>query len=350
MIKGMIAAFTSHPLYIEDINNILSIKGINNLAGKSFLITGATGMLGVVLIDALMVLPDVKIYAVGRCKEKAFNRLQHHFSNPDFVFIQQDVTTPFDADLVVDYIIPLASNTHPLGYSRYPIETMLINLKGAKYALDLAAVCGATVIYPSSVEIYGDTVSDKGFDEGSNGALNLSTSRACYTESKRSCEALCQSYAAEKGTKVKIIRLSRIFGSTMLKDDTKASSQFIQNALACENIVMKSKGLQYFSYVYVADAIAGLLYVLLYGENARAYNVSSEKANICLKDFAGICADFVGSKVVFNIPNEEEKKGYSVVKNAILDNSLIKSIGYTPIYSIDEAINRTIKILKGLSE
>ena len=149
---------------------------------------------------------------------------------------------------------------------------------------------------------------------------------------------------------MKIIRLSRIFGSTMLKDDTKASSQFIQNALACENIVMKSKGLQYFSYVYVADAIAGLLYVLLYGENARAYNVSSEKANICLKDFAGICADFVGSKVVFNIPNEEEKKGYSVVKNAILDNSLIKSIGYTPIYSIDEAINRTIKILKGLSE
>lgn len=344
----MIAAFTPHPLYIEDILNILSVKGVDELAGKRFLITGATGMLGVVLIDVLMALPSVKVYAVGRCKEKAFLRLGHHFSNSDFVFIQQDVTTPFDTGLVVDYIIPLASNTHPLGYSKFPIETMLINIEGAKYALDLATACGAIVIYPSSVEVYGDAVSDKGFDEESNGTLNLSTSRACYTESKRSSEALCQSYAAEKGTKVKIVRLGRIFGPTMLESDTKASSQFIQNALECKDIILKSNGMQFFSYVYVADAIAGLLYVLLYGEYARTYNVSSEKTNIRLKDFAGICADFAGSKVTFDLPDEEEKRGYSMAKNAILDNSLIKSIGYIPMYSVNDAIMRTIKILKSL--
>ena len=64
-----------NPLYIEDLNNILSIKDIDQLKGKSFLITGATGMVGVMLIDALMRIGQVKVYAVGRNVEKAKARL-----------------------------------------------------------------------------------------------------------------------------------------------------------------------------------------------------------------------------------------------------------------------------------
>ena len=60
-----------HRLYREDISNILSVKGVDELRGKSFLVTGATGMVGVMLIDALMALGDVKVIAVGRSKDKA---------------------------------------------------------------------------------------------------------------------------------------------------------------------------------------------------------------------------------------------------------------------------------------
>lgn len=44
-----------------------------------------------------------------------------------------------------------------MAYSQYPIETMLINMEGARNALDLVASSNATVIYPSSVEIYGNS-------------------------------------------------------------------------------------------------------------------------------------------------------------------------------------------------
>lgn len=335
-----------HPLYLEDLNHILSTRNLNVLCGKSILITGATGLLGVHLIDALMLMGNVKVYAVGRSKEKAFLRLGEYYENPYFTFIEQDVCQPFPGDLSVDYIIPAASNTHPLEYSQHPVETIMTNIKGAEYALDLAERCGATVLYPSTVEVYGNAIGNDVFTEDYTGKLTLGTSRACYTESKRVCEAMCQSYISEKGVDVKIARLSRIFGPTMLESDSKASSQFLKKAIAGEDIVLKSKGDQFFSYTYASDAVAAMLHVLINGENGEAYNVANEKCNVHLKEFAHICAKCIGKNVVFDLPSETEKKGFSIAMQAILDNKKIKQIGFAPRYSLEDAIRRTIAILK----
>lgn len=334
-----------HPLYIEDLNHILSVKGIDKLNGKSFLITGATGLIGVHLIDALMKLTGVKVYAVGRSKDRAVERLGEYFTNLDFVFLEQDVCDPFPTDLKVDYIIPLASNTHPLAYSQYPIETIMINVKGAEHALELALRTNATVLYPSTVEVYGNARGNDVFTEDYTGQLNLSTARSCYTESKRVCEAMCQSYNAEKGVEVKIVRLSRIFGPTMLESDTKASSQFIKKALAGEDIVLKSKGDQFFSYTYVTDAVAAMLHVLLNGESCKAYNISNDECNVHLRDFAGACASIVGRIVVFDLPSEAEMKGYSVATQAIMDNRNLETSGFVLKYNLYNSLSRTIQIM-----
>lgn len=336
----------NHPLYQEDLDNAVNVKGIDMLKGKSFLVTGATGLIGVCLIDALMKLGDITIYAVGRNKEKAHSRLGEYYGLPNFHFIEQDARDPFDPSLKVDYILPLASNTHPLAYSEYPIETIEINVKGAENALNLAASCGAEVLYPSSVEIYGNARGNDVFTEDYTGQLNLSTSRACYTESKRLAEALCQSYIAEKGVMCKIARLSRVFGPTMLESDSKASSQFIKKAIAGEDIVLKSKGDQFFSYTYVADAVNAILYILLNGENGKAYNVACKGCNVHLRDFAEICANIAGKKVVFDIPNETEKKGFSVAVNAILDYSCLSLMGWVPQNCMADSVRRVIEMLK----
>lgn len=338
-----------HPLYQEDLMNILDIPEIEKLKGKSFLITGATGLIGVCMIDALMKYncqgAAIQIYAVGRSWGKAKSRLGEYEQDEHFHFIEQDVRQPLPEDIQVDVVIPLASNTHPLAYSQYPIETIEINVKGAEHALNKALACGATVLYPSSVEVYGNARGEDIFTEDYTGKLNLENARACYPESKRLSEALCLSYMAERGVDVKIARLSRVFGPTMLMSDTKASSQFILKALAGEDIILKSKGEQFFSYTYVADVVRSMLYILLHGESGKAYNVSNQDCNVKLKDFAGACALWAGKEVVFDLPSEVEQKGYSVAMHAILDNARLLSIGCQPLYPFDVAIDRTLDVL-----
>jgi len=337
-------------LYKEDLEHVLGTPGFEALHGKSVLITGASGLVGTVLVDALMLANDygcdITVYAVGRDRGRATDRLGGYFGHPRFHFVEHDVREPFVPDLAVDYVVPLASNTHPLAYSRYPIETMLVNLEGAKHALELAGRCGAVVLYASTVEIYGGAYRDEDFDESYTGKLNLGTSRACYTESKRACEALCQSYAAERGVQVRIARLCRVFGPTVLESDSKASSQFIKKAVDGDDIVLKSEGTQYFSYIYVADAVSALLYIMLHGEQAVAYNISSEACNVQLRDFAQTCAALAGTKVIFDLPSDVERKGYSVAARAILDNSLLRSIGWQPRYNFETALKRTVAMIK----
>ena len=317
-------------LYQQDLRNIVSMPGIETLHGKTILITGATGMVGTHLIDALMLLGDVKVYAVGRDKNRAMDRLGSYYDSPLFTFVEQDVCNKFPSDIKPDIIIPLASNTHPLAYSQYPVETMLINIKGAEHALNLAVETGATVLYPSTVEVYGNAIGEDTFSE---------------TESKRSAEAMCQSFIAEKGAKVKIVRLSRLFGPTMLMTDSKASSQFIKKALAHEDIILKSEGNQLFSYTYITDAVRAMLHVLIYGEVGTAYNISCESCDVRLKEFAGLCAQYNGKDVIFELPSETERKGFSVAQKAVLDNSRLCSIGWTPLYNMKEALWRTLDII-----
>ena len=183
------------------------------------------------------------------------------------------------------------------------------------------------------------------FNEDYCGYINSNTLRAGYPESKRCGEALCQAYKEEKKLDVVIARFTRTYGPTMLKDDTKAISQFINKALNKEDIVLKSEGKQFYSFTYVYDAVYGLFTVLLNGVSGEAYNISNINSDITLKDLATLIASTVGRKVVFELPNETESKGFSKATKARLDNKKICNIGYKPKYDIASGVKRTIDIL-----
>ena len=204
-------------------------------------------------------------------------------------------------------------------------------------------------IFASSNEIYGENRGDTElFAEDYCGFINCNTLRAGYPESKRCGETLCQAYKQQKNLNVGIARLTRSYGPTMIMSDTKAISQFIKKCIADEDIVLKSTGMQYYSYTYMADAVSGLLWILLNGANGEAYNISEEHNDIRLRDLAAIFANINGKKVVFEEADEIESAGYSKATKARLDGHKLQNLGWHPKYDVKSGIERTISILKAI--
>ena len=342
-------------LYNEDLKYVAELDlPWEKLKGKSILISGATGLVGSFLVDVILTKNSeglgCTVYALGRNEEKAKNRFSKWIYDEHLVFIPYDINKPFNKPNLgtIDYVLHMASNTHPMQYSTDPIGTITTNIIGVQNMLEFAVTHNATrFAFTSSNEIYGENRGDvEMFKEDYCGYINSNTMRAGYPESKRCGEALCQAYKAQKGLDVVIPRPTRSYGPTMLMTDTKAISQFIKKGIAGENIVLKSSGTQYYSYTYVADAVSGLLYVLLNGKSGEAYNIADEASDIMLKDLAAIIAGIAGKKVVFEIPDAVEAAGYSTATKARLDGSKLKSLGWSAKYDIKSGMERTISILK----
>ena len=318
------------------------------------LIYGATGMIGSFLIDAILYKNKKEnlhcaVYAMGRDENKAKQRFSYCWEDKEFCFVKHDINKPliWDSEDKIDYVLHLASNTHPVAYATDPIGTITANILGTYHMLEFAAQHHAErVAFASSNEIYGENRGDvEKFEETYCGYIDCNTMRAGYPESKRCGEALCQAYIVQKDLDVVIPRLTRSYGPTLLKSDTKALSQFLKKGIAGEDIVLKSAGTQYYSYTYVADAVAGLLTVLLCGKKGEAYNISDEASDIMLKDLAAIIAKVCGTKVVFELPDAVEAAGFSKATKARLDNEKIKELGYQAGYDLEKGIRQTIALL-----
>lgn len=323
-----------------------------DLEGKTVMISGASGMVGRCLTDLIMTHnrlagrgKETGVIALSRNEETARERFWEYEDSPLFRYVRCDINQGIPEQGGADYIIHGASNTHPLQYSNDPIGTIMTNVEGTRNLLEYGVSHKSRrFCFLSSVEIYGENRGDvRRFDESYLGYLDCNTLRAGYPEGKRLGEALCNAYREAWGMEHVTVRLSRIYGPTMREKDSKAIAQFIKRAAMGKDIVLKSHGKQEYSYTYVTDAAAGILYCLALGKAGEAYNVADHKSEAQLRGLAERLAETAGTKVVHEEAQEEERKGYSAAATAMLDGQKLEGLGWKARVHLEEGLASAVE-------
>ena len=340
--------------WIEDIDKVIEVvPELDELAGKSLMITGAAGLVCSAVVDIIFRYNDthdkkIQVLAAGRWPEEMSGRFGDLVNRDDFTFVVYDASkTDNVIDVHSDYIIHGASNASPNMIVKEPVETMMSNFLGMKYLLDYAKDQGTKrILYISSSEVYGEKEGTEPYKEGQYGYIDLLKARNSYSVGKRAAETLCASYADEYGVESVIVRPGHIYGPTASPYDNRVASAWSYAVAKGEDIVMKSDGAQIRSYCYCLDCASAMLKVLLCGENCHAYNISNPDSIISIKQMAEILVKSAGVKLRMELPTDEERKGFNPMSNSSLESTSLTGLGWRGCFDAEAGFTHTVQILK----
>ena len=324
----------------------------DDLKNSSVLVTGATGLIGVSLVRALLCANRIRnlnlqVFALIRSKEKAETVFGKLLKRKELSLILGDVTEKISVPQKADYIFHCASVTASKVMVSNPVETLLTSVDGTKNILEFARENNCkSVVYVSSMEMYGSFAkANDNVTETELGYVNPLAVRSNYPESKRLCENMCVAYYTEYKVPAKIARLSQTFGAGILPGENRVFAQFAKSAIEGKDIVLHTKGLSEGNYCYTRDTIMGLLFILLKGVNAEAYNVANPETHTTIADMAKmVCKKFGAGKinVVFDIP-ESNTFGYAADTKMKLNSDKLQKLGWKPEVGLEESYRRMIQ-------
>lgn len=320
----------------------------NEFVNTSVIVTGATGLIGSLLIYCLIALnKNIKIIAPVRNIAKA----KEKFSSKQLECIQlvECDLFKFDYDSLgsVDYIIHCAAPTASKFFVDHPVDTFAIIYEGTKVLLDYAVkhkIKG--FVYLSSLEVYGEIIDDSVMvDECTQGYLNPLSVRSSYPMAKRAVENLCCLYAAQYGVFVKIARLTQTTGAGIAQDDNRVIAQFARLAASNQDIILHTTGESARPYCYTMDCISAILYVLVRGKSGEAYNVANESTYISARGMAELLQKEFSPSIKVKI-ELNENMGYAPASKLRLSSAKLRDLGWEPQYGLKEIFEKLIEFFK----
>jgi len=305
----------------------------------NYLITGATGMLGSMLVKAIMC---TKEYAAGETRIIALARseakFKEIFKGCDYRNLLLKTMDLCDAEAVadieeqVDYVIHCAAATTSAYMISNPVEVADGIVLGTRNILELAKQKKVkSMVYLSSMEVYG-SVPDIGRarSEDELGDVSLDSARSCYPLAKRMAEHYCHIYQQEYGVPVKTARLAQTFGKGVRPEDNRVYMQFARAARDGRDIVLKTAGNSIGNYCAIEDAISAIFTILDKGTDGAAYNVVNEANTMSIRNMAELVAERIAEgKIEVRIEAEASAKtGYAPDTGLRLSGEKLRGLGW----------------------
>lgn len=309
-------------------------------AQPTSVVTGGAGFLGSHLVDLLLARGH-KVIAIDNFVTGSVANIVHLGGNPNFKFIEQDVTEFLFLDVPVHYVWHFASPASPIDYLEIPIKTLKVGSLGTHKALGLAKNKGARFLLASTSEIYGDPLVHPQ-REDYWGNVNTIGPRGCYDEAKRFAEAMTMGYHRQHGVEIRIVRIFNTYGPRMRLNDGRVVPAFISQALKNKSLTVFGAGNQTRSFCYVSDLIEGI-YRLMNSSVGEPVNIGNPHEMTVL-EFAHeiIRATRSDSRITFKpLPQDDPKQRRPDITRART------TLSWEPKVPLKEGLKQTIAFFRG---
>src|SRR6266403_3736745 len=308
-------------------------------AQPTSVVTGGAGFLGSHLVDLLLARGH-KVIAIDNFVTGSVANIVHLGGNPNFKFIEQDVTEFLFLDVPVHYVWHFASPASPIDYLEIPIKTLKVGSLGTHKALGLAKNKGARFFVASTSEIYGDPLVHPQ-TEDYWGNVNPIGPRGCYDEAKRFAEALTMAYHREHSVETRIVRIFNTYGPRMRLNDGRVVPAFISQALKNKPLTVFGRGRQTRSFCFVSDLIEGI-YRLMMSSFDQPVNIGNP-VEMTVLAFARAIIRATGSRstIAFKpLPQDDPKQRRPNITRAR------KLLGWEPKVRLQEGLRHTIEYFR----
>ena len=285
------------PLASNDLEHVLqhTADAWPVLAGQRLFITGGTGFFGCWLLETLLAADrklslGIEATVLSRDPD-AFARRAPHLApgvrwvrgsatdfTPELVARELGVTVE---GLAFDAVIHLATEADNVRTLADPAAAVDVIAGSTRRALEFAARVGARrFLFTSSGSVYGRQPPElakipEDFP-GSSDPAHLNAAYAISGQAKRAAENLCTAFWKERGIEVVVARCFAFAGPHLPLEGKFAFGNFLADALAGRDLIVKGDGTPVRSYLYAADLAIWLWTLLARGAAGRVYNVGSE--------------------------------------------------------------------------
>ena len=341
----------SNFLLKNDIKQIVeNLRDISNyFSDKTILLTGGRGFLGRYFMEIFNEINknvlEKKLNLVVLDNLITSGREGSDIPNYENIeFINHNVIKEFNYDKKIDYIVHAAGIASPYYYRAYPLETLGVAIDGTKNMLKLAELNSAKLIFFSSSEIYGDPdIKNIPTKESYRGNVSCTGPRACYDESKRVGETLCNIYHNIKGVHTNTIRPFNVYGPGMQETDYRVLPNFASRIKGNIPLEIYGTGNQTRTFCYVTDAMEGFIRVIMNGVSGEAYNIGNPNPEISVIELIKKIELILDKEVKYNIvdypdsyPADEPNRRCPDIRKAKIQ------IKYNPKVLIDDGLKRFI--------
>lgn len=311
---------------------------------KIALVAGGAGFIGSHLCDRL-IKDDYRVICLDNLYTGRIKNIAHHFDNPNFEFINQDVVEPIKLDNL-SVIFNLACPASPKQYQKDAVYTTKTSFLGTINMLDLATMNNCPILQASTSEVYGDPLVHPQ-PEKYYGNVNPIGIRACYDEGKRCAESLCMDYYRQYGTKIKIVRIFNTYGPRMATDDGRVVSNFVTQALRSEPLTINGDGSQTRSFMYISDLIEALMRMIGTEDDFTGpVNLGNPEEHTVFQ-LANIVTHIIDSKLeVSYCPQVQDDPQ----QRKPIISLVLNKLGWQPIIHIEEGLKKTVDYFRKLNK